>query len=245
MTSKQVKWNWTKEHQSSFDTMKRILSREVLLSYPDFNETFHIHTDASHTQLGAVISQNGKPIAFYSRKLNPAQPRYTTTERELLSIVEMIKEFRIILLGQKLVVHTDHKNLTYTKHNTERVMRWRLLIEEYGPELRYIKGTNNVVADALSRLANPAATPTAHLTPEEEAETFAYDKEDLPSDFHPLRYRDISKAQNADKALLEKMQQKKADYTLQAYHGGGKSQDLITFKDKIVIPTALRSRVVE
>ena len=81
MTSKQVKWNWTKEHQSSFNTMKRIFSRKVLLSYPDFNETFHIHTDASHTQLGAVISQKGKHIAFYSRKLNPAQTRYTTTER--------------------------------------------------------------------------------------------------------------------------------------------------------------------
>ena len=119
-------------------------------------------------------------------------------------------------------------------------MHWRLLIEEYGPELRHIKGTNNVVVDSLSRLAtNPAASPTAHLTPEEEAETFVYDKEDLPSDLHPLCYRDIAKAQNADKALLEKMQQKKADYTLQAYHGGGKSQDLITFKDKIVIPTAL------
>ena len=104
------------------------------------------------------------------------------------------------------MVHTDHKNLTYTKHNTERVMCWRLLIEEFGPELRYIKRTNSVVADALSRLAtNPAATPTSHLTPEAEAETFAYDKVDLPSDFHPLRYRDISKAQNADKALLEKM----------------------------------------
>ena len=57
--------------------MKRIMAWEVILAYPDFNESFHIHTDASKTQLGAVISQNGKPIAFYSRKLNPAQTRYT------------------------------------------------------------------------------------------------------------------------------------------------------------------------
>ena len=96
------------------------------------------------------------------------------------------------------------------------------------------------MVDALNRLAtNRAATSTSHLTPEEEAETFVYDKEDLTSEFHPLRYRDIANNKNADKALLEKMQQKKADYTLQAYHGGGKSQDLITFKEKIVIPTAL------
>jgi hypothetical protein len=67
--------------------------RKVLLSYPDFNKPFHIHTDASHYQLGAVISQDNCPIAFYSRKLQPAQVRYTTTERELLPIIETLKEF--------------------------------------------------------------------------------------------------------------------------------------------------------
>jgi len=103
-------------------------------------------------RLGAVISQDGKPIAFYSRKLNPAQTRYTTTERELLAIVETLKEFRNILLGQQLIVYTDHKNLTYSTFNTERVMRWRLILEEYGPTFNYIRGDKNVVADALSRL---------------------------------------------------------------------------------------------
>jgi len=64
---------------------KRVIAKEMLLAYPNFNEPFQIHTDASHYQLGAVVLQEGKPIAFYSRKLNPAQTRYTTTERELLS----------------------------------------------------------------------------------------------------------------------------------------------------------------
>jgi RNase H-like domain found in reverse transcriptase len=58
---------------------KKLLSREALLSDPDFSQTFDIHTDASHYQLGAVISQNQRPIAFYSCKLSPAQRRYTTT----------------------------------------------------------------------------------------------------------------------------------------------------------------------
>jgi RNase H-like domain found in reverse transcriptase len=91
-------------------------------------------------------------VAFYSRKLNPAQIRYTTTQRELLSIVETLKEFRYILLGQKIIVHTDHANLPYKFFNSDRVMRWRHFIEEYSPDLQYIKGENNVVADALSRL---------------------------------------------------------------------------------------------
>jgi hypothetical protein len=81
-----------------------------------------------------------------------AQTRYTTTERELLSIVETLKEFRNILLGQKIKLHTAHKNLTYQNFNSDQVMRWRLYIEEYSPELQYIKGTHNAVADALSQL---------------------------------------------------------------------------------------------
>ena len=92
------------------------------MSYPDFNKPFEIHTDASHTQLGVVISQNNKPIAFYSRKLQPAQTQYTTTECELLSIVKTLKEFKNILLGQQIMVYTDHKNLTYKNFNTEHVM---------------------------------------------------------------------------------------------------------------------------
>ena len=128
------------------------MSKEVLLAYPDFTKPFEIHTDASHTQLGSVIAQEGQPIAFYSRKLNPAQTRYTTTERELLAICETLKEFKNILLGYPIRVYCDHKNLTYKNFNTERVMRWRLLIEEYGADLTYVKGKDNIVADALSRL---------------------------------------------------------------------------------------------
>ena len=75
--------------------------------------------DTSKFQLGAVISQGDKPIAFYSRILNSAKVNYTTTERELLSIVETLKEFRNILLGQLIKVYTDHKNLTYQTFNKE------------------------------------------------------------------------------------------------------------------------------
>jgi hypothetical protein len=67
-----------------------------------------VYTDASNKQLGAVIIQEGKPLAFYSRKLSSEQTRYTIGEQELLSIVETLKEFRNILLGQQVIVHTDH-----------------------------------------------------------------------------------------------------------------------------------------
>ena len=123
------KWEWTEVHQQAFNEIKRIVAREVLLSFTNFNKPFEIYTDASKYQLGAVITQKGKPIAYYSWKLTTAQLNYTTTERELLTIVETLKEFRNILLGQHIVVYTDHKNLTYKVFNCKRVMRWYLIIE--------------------------------------------------------------------------------------------------------------------
>ena len=152
LTQKGVKWHWGPDQDNAFDNIKKVMSRETLLYYPNFNKPFEIHTNASLRQIGSVISQDGKPIAFYSRKLRDGQHNYTTTERELLAIVETLKEFRTILLGQQLKIYTDHKNLTFSNFNTERVMRWRMVLEEYSPELIYIKGPDNVVADALSCL---------------------------------------------------------------------------------------------
>ena len=152
LTSKNTPWRWTDVEQCAFDQIKKILAQEALLSHPNFSKPFHIHTDASKVQLGAVISEDDRPIAFYSKKLTDTQTRYSTTERELLSIVEVLKEFRNILLGQELIIHMDHKNLTYSNFTTEKVMRWRLFIEEYSPNLQYIQGESNVVADALSHL---------------------------------------------------------------------------------------------
>ena len=113
LTSKNVNYDWKDEHQKCFDAIKRVIGRELLLGYPDFNAPFEIHTDASKLKIGAVISQKGKPIAFYSIKMNSAQHNYTTTEKELLSIVETLKKFRNILLEHQITVYTDHKNLNY------------------------------------------------------------------------------------------------------------------------------------
>jgi hypothetical protein len=94
--------------------IKKVIETEVLLCYPDFNRRFHLYTDASDHQLGAVIMQDKKPITFYLRELNTAQNRYTTTERyrELLSAIETCKEYKSILLGYPIIVVTDHKNNT-------------------------------------------------------------------------------------------------------------------------------------
>ena len=140
------------KHDKAFHTMKKIISREILLAYPDFLRPIKIHTDTSDYQLRAVINQNNKTIVFYGSKLNMVQTRYTTTEKELIAIVKTLKEFKNILLWQDIKVYIDHKNLMYKTHKSARVMCWRLTIEEFGSELIYIPGNKNIVTDALSCL---------------------------------------------------------------------------------------------
>jgi hypothetical protein len=202
LTSKTEKFVWGQKEREAFHAVKHIISKNTLLAYPQFNKKFVIHTDASHTQLGVVISQRGKPIAFYSRKLNPAQTQYTTTERELLSIVETLKEFRNILLGQEIEVHTDNKNLTYKNFNTKHVMRWRLILKEYGPKLLYIKGEDNIVADALSRLELKGGEDTYQPSREEMANLFAGDDKEV-FDKYLLTYTAVRDGQLADAKLQE------------------------------------------
>jgi hypothetical protein len=111
--------------------------------------------------LGAVILQDRKPIAFYSRKLNTAQKWYTTTERdrELLSAIETYNEYKNILLDyhQSIIVFTNHKNNTFNGlKGSDRVLLlcWLLLLKEYGVTFEYLPGEKNVdtIEDALSRL---------------------------------------------------------------------------------------------
>ncbi len=125
-----------------------------MLAYPDFLKPFDFYTDASTKQLGAVITQDNRPIAFFSQKLSDAQSKYTVTKLELLAIVKTLKEFNGMLWGQRINVYTDHKNLTRDGLGltSDRVTRWRILLEEYAPESIYIKGIHNTVADANSWL---------------------------------------------------------------------------------------------
>ena len=128
------------------------MSHDTLSTYLDFNETFKIHTDTSAFQSGAVIIQKGKHIAFYGWKLTDDQQWYTVTETELLSIVETLKEFLTIITGQKLRIFIDHEKLPCKKFDTDRGLKWSVILEGYGPDIEYIKGENNIVADVLSIL---------------------------------------------------------------------------------------------
>jgi RNase H-like domain found in reverse transcriptase len=136
LTQKNTKFFWSAKCKHSLATVKQTLSKNITLTFPDFEKSFEIYTDASKGQLGAVIEQGRKPITFYSRKLSETQPQYTIAELELLSIVETLREYHTILLGHIIKVYTDHKNLINVwQFTTNRFRHWRLIVEECGPAL--------------------------------------------------------------------------------------------------------------
>jgi len=220
---------------------KRVIVKETLLAYPNFNKPFQIYTDASHYPLGAAALQEGKPTAFHSRKLNPAQTRCTTTERELLSIVETLKEYWNILLGQQIEVFTDHKNLVHNHFNTERVMRWRLLLEEFGPKLTCVKGANNIVADVLSRLDIAEEEFSAKAF----ANELVNEKEEFPMGWCPLSRKEIAFRQKKDRALQNKCRTQPELCIKKPYIILDSTCELITKNDKIYVPKHLQHKCAE
>lgn len=150
---------WSEECQNAFEILKTSMITPPILQFPDFSESnkFILQTDASGTAVGAVLCNNNrKPVAYASRPLNKAERNYPTIQKELAAIVWATKYFRPYLYGRHFIIETDHKPLLYLfsiKDPSSRLMKFRLILEEYNYTVEYIKGKNNVGADALSRIS--------------------------------------------------------------------------------------------
>ena len=125
-----------------------------MLAYPHFNDKFVMHADASARQLGAVITQHDRPIAFYNKKISVSQQKCTVTDLKLLSIIMTIRKFRSMLLGQDTLTCTDHKNIksNLAYLTSQMGLQWRLLTEDHDIKIKYVKGENNQVACALHQI---------------------------------------------------------------------------------------------
>ncbi len=95
--TKKQPWRWDPIHQQACDNVKATIAKEIVSAYPDFLKPFKIYMDVSSMQLGALITQDNRPIAFFSRKLSEMQQKYSVTEIELLAMVETLKEFKGML----------------------------------------------------------------------------------------------------------------------------------------------------
>lgn len=239
---------WTDECNKAFQAIKAVLQEEVLLYYPDPNKTFYIEPDASKRQLGATIYQrlpggHKQPVAFFSRKLTPAQTRYPASDLEALCITEVFEEFRPILYGASIVVRTDHQNLTRRDLKSHRLLHWRLLLEEFAPQFEYLPGPENVVADALSRLPmTPISEEQTLLTPEELfRESLLFYPPEI--DAFPLAFDHLSQLQRDDPQMLPLADLD--DFDLQEFNGVELVCKRVNNQWKPVLPEALIAPTIE
>ncbi|GJU96916.1 putative nucleotidyltransferase, ribonuclease H [Tanacetum coccineum] len=154
LTQKNKKYEWGKEEEEAFQTLKQKLCSAPILALPEGTEDFMVYCDASLKGYGAVLMQREKVIAYASRQLKVHEENYTTHDLELGAVVFALRLWRHYLYGTKCVVFTDHKSLRYILNQKElnlRQRRWIELLSDYDCEIRYHPGKANVVADALSR----------------------------------------------------------------------------------------------
>eukprot|EP01129_Flabellula_baltica_P013145 TRINITY_DN605_c0_g2_i1.p1 TRINITY_DN605_c0_g2~~TRINITY_DN605_c0_g2_i1.p1 ORF type:complete len:1627 (-),score=286.22 TRINITY_DN605_c0_g2_i1:702-5582(-) len=152
------KFVWTDDCDEEFNKLKDMMSKEPVLTLPDLQKTFYLATDWSRYAIGAVLFQKhdgfDRPIAFFSRKTRGSELNYSSYDGELLAILDAVRRFRVYLLGKRFVLLTDHKTLTWMlTQSLEKSKYGRQLMElqQYEFDIHHISGTDNVVADALSR----------------------------------------------------------------------------------------------
>ena len=160
LTSPKSQYMWDDESQASFEQLKYFLINDPVLKSPDFNKTFSLQVDACDLGAGGVLLQESDgllhPICYTSSKFNTHQLAYSTIEKELLSLVLAIKKFDCYLHGaSQTQVFTDHNPLLFlerSKGHNQRLLRWALFLQNYNLKMNHIKGSQNLMADALSRV---------------------------------------------------------------------------------------------
>ena len=165
---KGVAFVWTPECASAFETLRTLLATAPVLAYPDPSKPFELHTDASNVAVGAVLVQDGHPVAYASRTLSAAERNYSATERECLAVVWAVREHHHYLLGKPFTIVSDHSALQYLKTMRDpqgRLARWILQLQPYDFKVVHRPGAKHQDADALSRLPVVAIISSAEPMP--------------------------------------------------------------------------------
>ena len=147
------------EHKKAYENLKSVITSDPVLKLPDLTKDFTLRTDASDRGLGAVLMQQYEdklyPVAYASKKLNEAERRYSTMEKEGLAIVWAVRKFRMYLDGRAFMLETDHAPLVQMnrcRYANNRISRWCMFLQSFDIRIRGIKGADNHFADYLSRI---------------------------------------------------------------------------------------------
>lgn len=159
LTKARIKFVWNESCELAFNTLKQCLCSAPVLCTPDYTKPFSIACDASDIAVGAVLTQetdgHEKVICYMSQKLSHSERKYSVTERECLAVIKAIEKFRGYVEGSHFTVFCDHSSLTYLKtmkNPTPLMARWILRLNAFNFDIKYRKGTINVVPDCLSRI---------------------------------------------------------------------------------------------
>ncbi|KAL1540646.1 hypothetical protein AAHA92_24966 [Salvia divinorum] len=151
---KKDSFSWSPIAEEGFETLKKAMTTAPVLRLPDFSKTFYLETDASDFGVGAVLLQDGHPIAFFSKKLGPRRRVTSTYHKELYAIVEAVQKWRQYLLGREFVIRSDQKSLKELLQQVIQTPDQQLYVRKlmgYKFRIEYKTGASNKAADALSR----------------------------------------------------------------------------------------------
>lgn len=153
------KYVWSLLCQKAFERVKGLITNSPVLAAPQWDREFQLEVDASLVGAGAVLLQAdrlgvNRPVCFFSRKFNRHQLNYSVIEKETLALIWALQHFQVYVGSGPVVVFSDHNPLTFLstlQAPSQRLVRWALFLQSYTLEIRHVRGTDNVVADALSR----------------------------------------------------------------------------------------------
>ena len=191
---------WTDTHQLAFDGIKKlVVGRDCLTTIdlallPEYK--IYVTTDASDLGSGAVLSfgktwESARPVAFESMTFKGAQLNYPVHEKEMLAIIRALTKWRVDLLGVPFLIYTDHKtleNFHLQRDLSRRQARWMEFMSQYDAKIIYVKGEDNTVVDALSRLSTSAPMEN------EEKHVYAHCPNDEEDDMVAATYTSVEDA---------------------------------------------------
>jgi hypothetical protein len=147
-------FQWTAEAERSFKLLKQKITEQPVLVLPDFQKTFQVKCDASGYAVGGVLSQDDRPVAYYSEKLDDAKLKYSTYDKEFYAIIQALKKWRHYLIPKEFVLYSDNHALQFVSQQeklNQKHAKWVEYMQNFTFVIKHISGTANKVADALSR----------------------------------------------------------------------------------------------
>jgi hypothetical protein len=248
LTRDNVKFEWTDDCETAFRTLKTCLSSEPVLAFPRLGEEFILDVDASDLAFGGVLMQEGPdallhPVGYFSDAVQKSQKSWAPTTKEAFAMVLGVRHWYVYLAGQHFTLNSDHNPLVYMRTQKDprgKFARWILELEEYDYTVKYVKGIENVKADAMSRNTNACQQQPPSLLEEKiylvmsDGHLHAQIKEEQIQD-HVIKSAKecVQRGVPLGKGRLKRVQKQLRI-----------ENDILTKSGRLIIPASMRSHVL-